>query len=197
MTRRRSSFRLLASTGGAWRCSWTRPSGERIAKPWGHACRATLLSSGNLRVDHPDNGVLARWILRAPERARVSYLNGDWLDLRRSNLVLAKDTPRESRPRISQEQAEKNAERAAEVHKRRVDRLVAEVEKIKARNAERLASADKQRRPARRGRSEPKWQMWTKEQRRAGLQHGRVPGQVQRRPRRRVAAQPAPDDSAR
>ena len=129
--------------------------------------------------------------------SRAAGINDDWLDLRRCNLVLAKDTPRWRRPRISQEQAEKNAKRAAEVHKRRVDRLVAQVEKIKERNAERLANADKKRRPGRRCRSDLKWQMWTKEQRRAGLQHGRVPGQVQRRPRRRVAAQPAPDDSAR
>jgi hypothetical protein len=168
-----------------------------IEKPWGHACRATLMQSGSLRVDHPDHGALARWILQAPHRARVSYRNEDWMDLRRSNLVLAKDEPQAARPRISPEQAEKNAKRAAEAHTRRIDRLIAEVEKIKARNAERLAGADKKRQPARRVRSASTWQPWTKEQRRAGLQHGRVPGQGQRRPRRRVAAQPAPDDSAR
>ena len=132
---------------------------ERIAKPSGHACRATLMPSGNLRADHPDHGALARWILRAPERARVRYLNEDWLDLRRSNLVLAKDSPRKSRPRLSPEQAEKNAKRTAEVHKRRIDRMLAELEKIKARTAERLAGQVKKSQQRAGRRSEPKWQM--------------------------------------
>jgi hypothetical protein len=52
---------------------------EWIAKPSGPCLPGHSDVEGSLQVDRPDHAALAKYILRTPECARVSYLNDDCL----------------------------------------------------------------------------------------------------------------------
>ena len=75
--------REMLVDGDVWR---------RIKGGGGMRCRVTMRRDVRLYADHPDLGPLARWILDAPSGEQVRYGNGDWFDLRRCNLNMAKES---------------------------------------------------------------------------------------------------------
>jgi hypothetical protein len=102
--------REMLLDGDVWR---------RIKAHGGMRCRVTMRRDGRLYADHPDLRPHARWILDAPSGEQVRYGNGDWFDLRRCNLNMAKESALGRHQQEAREQAERRAQREQEEEARR------------------------------------------------------------------------------